>query len=52
MKEIIDKEKIKYIVMLRIGCGLDKLEWSKVYKLIEKIFEKTDIKIIICKLED
>lgn len=38
------------IAIPRLGCGLDKLEWDKVKKLIENIFNDIDIKIIVCSL--
>lgn len=33
------------IVMPRIGCGLDKLDWNKVKQIIEEIFEGFDITV-------
>lgn len=39
-----------YIAMPKIGCGLDKLEWSKVKAIIEEVFAGTDIEILICYL--
>lgn len=50
MKDIIVEEKIKYIVMPKIGCGLDKLSWNKVYEIIEKVFDKVDINILVCSI--
>ena len=38
------------IAIPKLGCGLDKLEWDKVKKLIENIFSDIDIKIIVCSL--
>lgn len=35
----------KKIVMPRIGCGLDKLNWPKVKKIIERIFEGFDVTV-------
>lgn len=32
----------------KIGCGLDKLEWSKVKAIIEEVFADTDIEILVC----
>ena len=32
-----------------IGCGLDKLQWDKVSKIIKEIFEDTDIEILVCR---
>lgn len=36
---------IKTLVMPRIGCGLDKLQWKNVKKMIKEIFEDTDVAI-------
>ena len=35
----------KTLVMPRIGCGLDKLQWKNVKKIIKEIFEDTDVAI-------
>ena len=39
----------KKIAMPVIGCGLDRLEWSKVSEIIKEVFECTDIEILVCK---
>lgn len=36
------------LAMPRIGCGLDKLEWSKVKAIIEEVFADTDTEILVC----
>ena len=36
------------VVMPKIGCGLDRLEWYAVKPIIKEAFEFTDIRIIIC----
>lgn len=41
---------VKHIGMPLIGCGLDKLEWSKVSEIIKNQFADTDIEITVCKL--
>lgn len=41
---------ITKLAMPLIGCGLDKLEWTQVYDIIEDVFCDTDIDILICKL--
>lgn len=38
----------KKLAMPTIGCGLDKLEWSKVRMIIQGIFNDTDIDIVVC----
>ena len=41
---------IKKLAMPKIGCGLDRLDWDKVYHLIEEVFGMMDIEILICQL--
>jgi len=50
MKELIIDEKIKYIAMPKIGCGLDKLSWTEVRKYIIQIFEGLDLEILVCSI--
>lgn len=38
---------IKNIAMPTIGCGLDRLNWSIVSKIIQDTFKETDINIIV-----
>jgi len=35
---------------LRIGCGLDRLQWENVSAILEEVFESTDIKITVYTL--
>lgn len=44
--QAVDME-VKKIAMPRIGCGLDKLNWEKVMKIINDVFVDTDIDIVI-----
>jgi len=48
MKSQIEELGIKKIVMPKIGCGLDKLNWPEVRELIKVIFEEMDIEILVC----
>lgn len=50
MKKGCLKNNIKKIAMPKIGCGLDKLKWEEVSTLIKKIFEDTQIEIVVCYL--
>ena len=47
LREYIDKNGIRRILMPRIGCGLDDLKWEKVKLIIEEIFANTDIEILV-----
>ena len=51
LKDLILAKEIKYIAMPRIGCGLDKLNWSKVRNSIQDIFKDTDIEILVCYID-
>lgn len=50
MREQCDNHNIKKLAMPRLGCGLDKQNWSDVKALIEKVFADTDIEIVVCSL--
>ena len=45
LKEKCEINKIDKIAMPFIGCGLDKLDWNKVQKMICETFKDTDIEI-------
>lgn len=44
---IMSDENVKF-AMPHIGCGLDKLEWSKVKTIIEEVFADTNVEILVC----
>ena len=46
-KKIAVREGIKYLAMPVIGCGLDRLQWSKVSVIIKEVFADTDIEIVV-----
>ena len=50
MKEQCEAYDIKKLAMPRIGCGLDRQNWTDVKALIEKVFADTDIEIVVCSL--
>lgn len=47
LRDLPDK-KVK-IAMPTIGCGLDKLEWTKVSEIIKEVFNDSDVFILVCK---
>ena len=47
MKSHAESKKISRNSMPQIGCGLDKLHWRKVRKLIKEVFRPTNIEIIV-----
>lgn len=48
-RAICFENNIQKIAMPIIGCGLDRLEWSKVSEIIKLVFGDTDIEILVCK---
>lgn len=52
MKNQCLKFGIRKIAMPLIGCGLDRLEWSKVKDAIFAVFDATDIEILVCRLPE
>lgn len=47
MKEQCINNKVMYLAMPKIGCGLDRLSWPKVRETIQDIFSDTEISILI-----
>jgi O-acetyl-ADP-ribose deacetylase (regulator of RNase III) len=45
MKQHAVNNQVSTINMPKIGCGLDRLEWSKVEKMLMGIFKDTEIRI-------
>jgi O-acetyl-ADP-ribose deacetylase (regulator of RNase III) len=50
MRDKITLLKITNLAMPMIGCGLDRLQWSRVKNIIESVFIDTDINILICTI--
>lgn len=48
MRDLAIRHGIKKIAMPTIGCGLDRLNWNEVKSIIEEVFSKTDIEILVC----
>ena len=49
MKVVCTANNITKVAMPIIGCGLDRLQWDKVSKIIKEVFEDTNIEILVCK---
>ncbi len=45
MASMCKRDNIKYLAMPKIGCGLDRLQWSKVREIIKEEFKDLDIEI-------
>lgn len=51
LKTLCIEQGVKKLAMPKIGCGLDKLQWNTVKENIVKIFNDTDIEILVCYLD-
>lgn len=49
MRLICEDNNINKIAMPLIGCGLDNLRWSEVSKIVQDVFQDTDIEILVCR---
>lgn len=52
VKSICSEKNISYLAMPKIGCGIDGLCWSKVKRIIESVFNDSNIEISIYSLEN
>lgn len=48
LKKICLDKNIKHLAMPRIGCGLDKLDWRIVKRMIQEVFQYTTIELLVC----
>jgi len=45
-----ERHGVKRLAMPRIGCGLDKLNWTDVSQLLDEIFLDSDISVTVFSL--
>ena len=45
LRKYMLQNNFKRVLMPKIGCGLDGLQWELVKQIIEKVFEETEIEI-------
>ena len=50
MKDHVVRNNTRELSMPRIGCGLDRLEWSKVKTVIRKVFYRVPVNITVYRL--
>lgn len=50
LHRVVVKHDIRCLAMPRIGCGLDKLEWSRVRSTLEEVFKHNSIIIYVYTL--
>ncbi|XP_046612225.1 uncharacterized protein LOC124301349 [Neodiprion virginianus] len=52
LKNCLEQDKVKSLSIPRLGCGLDKLDWNLVNRMIHYIFKDSDITITICNYQN
>lgn len=52
LRNLIVKHGVKKLAIPRIGCGLDKLEWSRVKNIIVKEFKNVNCVIKVCHFSE
>lgn len=50
MKQLCLENDIRKVAMPAIGAGLDRLNWNDVSRVINHVFDGTDIEILVCRL--
>lgn len=50
MRDLCVQHGVRQLAMPRIGCGLDRLNWTEVSELIQQLFQSDDIEITIYAL--
>lgn len=48
LRDYCDNNNIIKLAMPKIGCGLDKLKWEDVSKIIKEIFKDSPVEIVVC----
>jgi len=48
LRDLIVEHGVKKLAIPRIGCGLDKLDWSRARCIIENLFQNTECAIKVC----
>lgn len=52
MRSHCEENGVTKISMPRIGCGLDRLAWARVSKILEQVFKHTNISITVYSLPE
>ena len=50
LKNKMEENKEAKLAIPKIGCGLDRCNWSDVKEIIEEVFENSDIEVLVCSL--
>lgn len=50
MKEHLEFMDVTKLAMPKIAAGLDRLDWDKVYAIINEVFDDVGVDIVICEI--
>jgi len=50
MRETMEYLAVDKVAMPKIGCGRDGMDWGIVESMIKRVFEDTNVNILICEL--
>ena len=48
MREQMLAFELHDLAMPRIGCGLDRLKWERVRRIVEDVFRDAGVNILVC----
>jgi|GEM_PF-6892761 hypothetical protein len=48
MREQMLAFELNDLAMPRIGCGLDRLKWERVRRIVEDVFRGAGVNILVC----
>lgn len=49
MRDHVVRYDVKNLAMPKLGCGLDRLDWAIVKRMIEFLFRNVNTTLIVCK---
>ena len=52
MRELIESNKVTQLAIPRLGCGLDKLDWSRVKNILIDVFKTANVSINVFELSN
>lgn len=52
MRELTESNKITQLAIPRLGCGLDRLDWSRVKNILIDVFKTANVNITVFELSN
>lgn len=51
MRDDVRNHEVKKLAIPKIGCGLDRLDWSIVKDMITFLFKDIDVEVVVCNFQ-